>query len=392
MPYVCIFLRRESVRDLPAVPCPCEVMAEPDTRGSGNPPDRVISVTKRPREPLDPSHPIDGEDSNAEMSSHSETSTVVSASASDRGARDAKRSRPERRKMKDKGKKSVAEVPDSSPVIPKQPEAIRWQRGLLDLPQEVLLEICAYLDSQSQHALRETCRLLDGALNCSERFWKMMCVKEEFTKYPCLFAEDEDPDKGGYRGLRMRVQPPSQFPRWKKFFAKGCQMRRNFWRGNVEASRVFANTNLPVATYTPDVDLNHVRAQLGDFPKMLESDDIKYAFSDKYMVAFHHVRNHGTTTLIHLWDISGEPTFIYRVDMNHCRVTENIAIFNDHVVITPSLPLNANALIMTLDMGNYMARAGSYIFPLYNRQNSLDDNWFHTQLRVVRNQALVTCR
>jgi len=47
---------------------------------------------------------------------------------------------------------------------------------------------------------------------------------------------------------------------------------------------------------------------------------------------------------------------------------------------------------MTLDINNKMAETGKYLFSDNTSQAALDDNWEHTQLRVVRSQALVVCR
>merc|ERR1712156_219410 len=60
--------------------------------------------------------------------------------------------------------------------------------------------------------------------------------------------------------------------------------------------------------------------------------------------------------------------------------------------MVPSWPLEAQAMVMTLDINNQMAETGKYLFSDNSSQAALDDNWEHTQLRVVRSQALVVCR
>merc|ERR1712240_206067 len=58
----------------------------------------------------------------------------------------------------------------------------------------------------------------------------------------------------------------------------------------------------------------------------------------------------------------------------------------------PMYPLEAEAIVMTLDINNNMTEIGKYLFADSTAQTALDDNWEHTQLRVVRCQALVVCR
>ncbi len=62
---------------------------------------------------------------------------------------------------------------------------------------------------------------------------------------------------------------------------------------------------------------------------------------------------------------------------------------NDHVAIVPSWPLEAKAIVMTLDINNDMAEVGKFIFEDRDRQNALDEQWEHTQLRVIKNEAMV---
>ena len=57
--------------------------------------------------------------------------------------------------------------------------------------------------------------------------------------------------------------------------------------------------------------------------------------------------------------------------------------------MVPSWPLEAQAIVMTLDINNQMVETGKYLFPDLPTQTALDENWEHTQLRVVRCQAVV---
>ncbi len=73
-------------------------------------------------------------------------------------------------------------------------------------------------------------------------------------------------------------------------------------------------------------------------------------------------------------------------------ITDKVSVVNGHVVIVPSWPLEAHAIVMALDINDNMSEVGKFIFPDQDRQVCLDDLWEHTQLRVVRNEALVVCR
>ena len=64
----------------------------------------------------------------------------------------------------------------------------------------------------------------------------------------------------------------------------------------------------------------------------------------------------------------------------------------NYVVMVPSWPLEAQAIVMTLDITNKMAEAGKYLFSDPAVRSALDDNWEHTQLRVVRCQGVVVYR
>lgn len=73
-------------------------------------------------------------------------------------------------------------------------------------------------------------------------------------------------------------------------------------------------------------------------------------------------------------------------------ITDKVSVVQDHVVIVPSWPLEAHAMIMTLSINDKMTEVGKFIFPDQERQSSLDEQWEYTQLRVIKNEAMVVCR
>ena len=81
-------------------------------------------------------------------------------------------------------------------------------------------------------------------------------------------------------------------------------------------------------------------------------------------------------------------------------------VVNRHVVIVPSWPLAADAVVMTLAIdepgtvnddgcmieGGKMPEVGKFRFCNNERMTNIDENWEHTQLRVVRDMAMVVIR
>lgn len=169
-------------------------------------------------------------------------------------------------------------------------------------------------------------------------------------------------------------------------------MRRNVVAGNFQGWRLFSNSECPVAELSPALDMNKVKHNLGEFPKLSVNDDLKIDWDDKHLVLFHFFRGEGESCTIRLWDIEDEPKFLYEVDKGIECITDKVSVHNGHVVMVPSWPLEAQAIVMTLDINNNMSESGKYLFSDSASQTALDDNWEHTQLRVVRCQALVVCR
>ena len=83
-----------------------------------------------------------------------------------------------------------------------------------------------------------------------------------------------------------------------------------------------------------------------------------------------------------------------------------VFVVNGHVVIVPSWPIAADAIVMTLAIeeprraidGNtieeagQMSTVGKFRFCSDEAMTTIDENWEHTQLRVVRDMAMVVIR
>ena len=80
-------------------------------------------------------------------------------------------------------------------------------------------------------------------------------------------------------------------------------MRRNIVAGNFQGWRLFSNTECPVAELLPTRDMNKVKQDLGEFPKLSTNDDLKIDWDDKHLVLFHFFRGEGESCTIRLWDI-----------------------------------------------------------------------------------------
>merc|ERR1712042_180142 len=104
-------------------------------------------------------------------------------------------------------------------------------------------------------------------------------------------------------------------------------------------------------------------------------------WDDKHLVLFHFFRGDSESCIIRVWDIENEPKYLYEVDKGTECITDKVSIHGGYVVIVPSWPLEAEALVMTLDINNNMQEKGKYLFPDAEARTSLDMLWEHTQLR-----------
>lgn len=262
------------------------------------------------------------------------------------------------------------------------------------LPQDVILLVVDLLDLDSSLAFLRSCKWFHSMLLPCDSFWKMLCFKTEFANYSCLEG-DPHTKQVGWAGTSMHLdwrREDAGLGVWRKTWKRGIKMRKNVVAGNFQGWRLFSNSECPVTELSPGLDMNNVKQRLADFPKLSVNDDLKIDWDEKHLVLFHFFRGEGESCTIRLWDIEDEPRFLYQVDKGIECITDKVSVHNGHVVMVPSWPLEAQAMVMTLDINNKMAETGKYLFSDNTSQAALDDNWEHTQLRVVRSQALVVCR
>jgi len=266
--------------------------------------------------------------------------------------------------------------------------------SVLCLPQDVILMVVDLLDLDSSLSFLRCCRWFHDMLQPCDSYWKMLCIKTEFANYSCL-ESDPHTRQVGWAGSPMHLdwrREEATMGVWRKTWKRGIKMRRNVVAGNFQGWRLFSNSTCPVTELNPALDMNSVKQRLADFPKLSVNDDLKIDWDEKHLVLFHFFRGEGESCTIRLWDIEDEPRFLYQVDKGIECITDKVSVHNGHVVMVPSWPLEAQAMVMTLDINNHMAETGKYLFSEQASQTALDDNWEHTQLRVVRCQALVVCR
>ena len=271
-----------------------------------------------------------------------------------------------------------------------------YSTNILNLGVDVILYLAKYLDGSSLINLYRSCHYFYDMLRHSGTFWKFVCQREELANYECLSDKENDTleelNKVGWSGKIMRIKPPDDYDHWRKIYLRGLQMRRNIIASNFEGWRIYANTNKPVAKLTPDLDLNEVKKEMGDFAKLSVNDDLKIDWDDKKLVVFHFFRSEGESCTIRVWDIEHEPRFDYAVEKGIECITDKVFVHDGHVVIVPSWPLSARAVVMTLNIENHMSEVGKFLFKDTETQNAIDENWEHTQLRVVKDKAMVVCR
>jgi len=250
------------------------------------------------------------------------------------------------------------------------------------------------LDVESCLSLLRTSRWLNDMLSPCDSFWKMLCIKTEFANYTCLETQ-VNTRQLGWAGLELHntgVNDRAETGQWRRTWTRGLKMRKNVVAGNFQGWRLFSNSECPVVELKPDLDMNKVKKDLGEFPKLSMSDDLKIDWDDKHLVLFHFLRKESESCTIRLWDIEDEPKFMYEVDKGIESITDKVSVHGDYVVMVPSWPLEAKAIVMTLDINDKMNECGKYLFSDPNESCALDENWEHTQLRVVRCQALVVYR
>jgi len=266
---------------------------------------------------------------------------------------------------------------------------------IFSLRKEEVLLVVELLDMDSALAFLRCCQWFNSMLSSCDSFWKMLCIKTEFANYSCLETQPASRQLG-WAGLELHntgVRDRTCAGQWRRTWQRGIKMRRNVVAGNYQGWRFFSNSECPVAELSPTLDMNKVKQNLGEFPKLTREDTLKIDWDDKHLVLFHSFwEGASCTSTIRLWDIEDEPRFLYEVDRGIECISHEVSVHNGHVVMIPMYPLEAEAIVMTLDINNNMTEIGKYLFADSTAQTALDDNWEHTQLRVVRCQALVVCR
>ncbi|XP_023331246.1 uncharacterized protein LOC111703520, partial [Eurytemora carolleeae] len=230
------------------------------------------------------------------------------------------------------------------------------------LPQEIIILFVEILDVDSCLSLYRTCKRFHDMLQGSESFWRLLSLKSEFSSHSCL--EQLPTQRLGYAGQKMYLDREEEegLGVWSTCWKRGVKMRRNIVASNFQGWRLYSNKNCPVAELSPTLDLNSIKQQLGDFPRLSHNDDLKIDWDDKYLVLFHFFRGETESCTIRLWDIEDEPKFLYEVEKGIECITDKVSVHAGYVVIVPSWPLEAGALVMTLDINNKMEEKGKYLF------------------------------
>jgi len=264
--------------------------------------------------------------------------------------------------------------------------------SIYSIPEELILLFVEQMDVESALAFFRTCKHFYLMLRDCDTFWRILSHKYDICIPTCL--ETLPQQKLGYAGKQMYPDREDEvgLSTWAKIWKRGIQMRRNIASSNFHGWRLFSNSSCPLVELEPDLDLNRLKQNLQNFPRLSKNDDLKLDWDEKYLVVFHLQRGDTESCTIRLWDIEDKPNFMYEVDKGRECITDKVAIHAGYVVIVPSWPLDTQSLVMTLDIANNMQEKGRYIFSDEDTQLAVDDNWDHTQLRVVKCHALVTCR
>ena len=62
-----------------------------------------------------------------------------------------------------------------------------------------------------------------------------------------------------------------------------------------------------------------------------------------------------------IFSTKDEPVFKYEVEKGIECITDKVSVYGDYVVMVPSWPLEAQAIVMTLDINNKMVESGKYL-------------------------------
>jgi hypothetical protein len=77
----------------------------------------------------------------------------------------------------------------------------------------------------------------------------------------------------------------------------------------------------------------------------------------------------------HVWvyDIRIEPKLMYQTNKGKDYVTDKFAVHKGHVVVVPSWPMTARAVIMTLSIENGMNVVGKFLYEAASKQDAIDE-------------------
>jgi hypothetical protein len=90
------------------------------------------------------------------------------------------------------------------------------------------------------------------------------------------------------------------------------------------------------------------------------------------LVIFHFFRASTERAKIWVFDIRNEPRFMYVAHKGTEYVTDKVFVHKGHVVIVPSWPLTAGAVVMTLSIENEMNVVGKFLFENRAKKEHID--------------------
>ena len=101
-----------------------------------------------------------------------------------------------------------------------------------------------------------------------------------------------------------------------------------------------------------------------------------------FSVIFHFFRGNAENAHIWVYDIRSSPKFLYLTYKGTEYVTDKVFVHKGHVVIVPSWPLAAGAVIMTLSIENQMDVVEKFIFEDRAKKDSIDQVKIGTYCRA----------
>ena len=133
-----------------------------------------------------------------------------------------------------------------------------------------------------------------------------------------------------------------------------------------------ANESYPIIETIPQTDLNGLRYHLGNVSKMEDNDDIYVVFNENFLVVFYILRAVAENVQISVFNIDNEPKLLYKINKGINFVTDKLIIHKDHVIIAPSWPVLADAVIMVLSIKDQMTIVGKFMFEDQAKKNAIN--------------------